>query len=184
MGKPLVVRVGDLLREPGSSRPLDIELEAERLETTAASTIPGTPLTVGGTVMAMSNGVEVIGTIGFDWYGACRRCLDDVTGHVDVALREIAQRTPIDDEIYPIDGDLLIGMGSAADPTTGERLKELRRELNGLVAAWHHRTSSPHGVIHADLRTACGGPPTAVASADDLERRIQTIRSWAVHRRS
>ncbi|SEQ01702.1 DEAD/DEAH box helicase [Microlunatus flavus] len=70
------------------------------------------------------------------------------------------------------------------DATAGERLKELRRELNGLVAAWHHRTSSPHGVIHADLRTACGGPPTAVASADDLERRIATIRSWAVHRRS
>jgi len=72
----------------------------------------------------------------------------------------------------------------ATDPTTGERLKELRRELNGLVAAWHHRTSSPHGVIHADLRSACGGPPTAVASADDLQRRIETIRSWAVHRRS
>src|SRR5919202_5937286 len=67
---------------------------------------------------------------------------------------------------------------AAADPTTGERLKELRRELNGLVAAWPHRTSSPHGVIHADLRSACGGPPTAVASAEDLERRIATIRSW------
>jgi superfamily II DNA or RNA helicase len=72
----------------------------------------------------------------------------------------------------------------ASDPTAGERLRELRRELNGLVAAWHHRTSSPHGVIHADLRSACGGPPTAVASADDLERRIATIRTWAVRRRS
>lgn len=107
MGKPFVVRVGDLLREPGSSRAIDIELEAERLETSAASTIPGTPLTVTGTLLAMANGVEVIGTIGFDWYGACRRCLDDVTGHTDVALREIAQRAPLDDEIYPIDDDLL-----------------------------------------------------------------------------
>lgn len=107
MGKPLVVPVGDLLREPGSSRPLDIEIEAERLETSAASTIPGTPLTVSGTVLAMSNGVEVIGTIGFDWYGACRRCLDDVTGHTDVPLREIAQRAPLDEEIYPIVDDLL-----------------------------------------------------------------------------
>ena len=70
-----------------------------------------------------------------------------------------------------------------ADATTAERLKELRRELNGLVAAWHHRTNSPHGVIHADLRSTCGGPPTAVASAEDLERRIATIRGWAVHRR-
>jgi uncharacterized protein len=107
VGKPLVVRVGDLLREPGSSRVLDIELEAERLETTAASTIPGTPLTVVGAVVAMAGGVQVVGTIGFDWYGACRRCLDDVTGHVDVALDEIAQRAPIDDEIYPITDDLL-----------------------------------------------------------------------------
>ncbi|HSP03936.1 MAG TPA: YceD family protein [Acidimicrobiales bacterium] len=107
MGKPFIVRVGDLLREPGSRRLLDVEVEAERLETSAASTIPGTPLTLEGAVVAMAGGVEVIGTLGFDWYGACRRCLDDVTGHTDVPLREIAQRTPLDDEIYPIDDDLL-----------------------------------------------------------------------------
>lgn len=107
MGKPFTVRVGDLLREPGSQRDVDVEVEADRLETSAASTIPGTPLTLAGTIVAMAGGVEVIGTLGFDWYGACRRCLDDVTGHVDVALREIAQRAPIDDEIYPIDDDLL-----------------------------------------------------------------------------
>ena len=107
MGKPFVVRVGDLLREPGSRRLLDVEVEAERLETTAASTIPGTPLTVEGAVIAMAGGVEVIGTLAFDWYGACRRCLDDVTGHTEVPLREIAQRNPVDDEIYPIDDDLL-----------------------------------------------------------------------------
>ena len=107
MGKPFVVRVGDLLREPGSRRLIEVEIEAERIETSAASTIPGTPLTLDGAVVAMAGGVEVIATLGFDWYGACRRCLDDVTGHTDVALREIAQRAPIDDEIYPIDDDLL-----------------------------------------------------------------------------
>jgi uncharacterized protein len=107
MARPLVVRVGDLLREPGSRRPIEITIDAERLETSAASTIPGTPLTVDGDVIAMAGGVEIVGTIGFDWYGACRRCLDDVTGHLDVELREIAQRQPIDDEIYAIDEDLL-----------------------------------------------------------------------------
>jgi uncharacterized protein len=107
VGKPFTVRVGDLLREPGSRRLLDVEVEAERVETSAASTIPGTPLTLDGAVIAMAGGVEVVGTIGFDWYGACRRCLDDVTGHTDVPLREIAQRAPIDDEIYPIQEDLL-----------------------------------------------------------------------------
>lgn len=107
MARPLVVRVGDLLREPGSRRELAISLDADAISTSAASTIPGTPLTVDGHVVAMAGGVEVIGTLGYDWYGQCRRCLDDVTGHTDVALREIAQRDPVDDEIYPIDEDLL-----------------------------------------------------------------------------
>lgn len=107
MARPFLVRVGDLLREPGSRRQIELEVDAERIETTATSTIPGTPLTVDGDVVAMAGGVEVIGTLGYDWYGECRRCLDDVTGHTDVALREIAQREPVDDEIYPIDEDLL-----------------------------------------------------------------------------
>lgn len=107
MARPLVVRVGDLLREPGSRRDLDIELDALDVATTAAKTIPGTPLTVRGQVMAMSSGVEVTGQVGFDWYGECRRCLDEVHGHMDVPFREVAQREPIDDEVLPIEGDLL-----------------------------------------------------------------------------
>ena len=107
MARPFVVRVGDLLREPGSRRPFDISVDADRIETTAASTIPGTPLTIRGEVTAMAGGVEVVATLGFDWYGACRRCLDDVTGHVDVPVREIAQRDPLDEEIYTIEDDLL-----------------------------------------------------------------------------
>jgi superfamily II DNA or RNA helicase len=60
-----------------------------------------------------------------------------------------------------------------------ERLGVLRRELNGLVGAWHHRTGTPHGVIHASLRSACGGPAAAQASADQLSARIDLLRSWA-----
>jgi hypothetical protein len=54
----------------------------------------------------------------------------------------------------------------------------LRKELNTLVAMFHHRTGKPHGVIHGDLRRQCGGPPTAMASVDQLEERIATLRSW------
>jgi superfamily II DNA or RNA helicase len=42
--------------------------------------------------------------------------------------------------------------------STHEQLALLRRELNGLVAAWHHRTGQPHGITHAALRRECGGP--------------------------
>jgi hypothetical protein len=66
---------------------------------------------------------------------------------------------------------------------TYEQLAVLRRELNGLVAAWHHRTGQPHGVIHAELRRVCGGPLAVQASAEQLQARIDMIRSWAVARR-
>ena len=66
---------------------------------------------------------------------------------------------------------------SAQPPTVRERLGELRRELNTLVALAHHRTGRPHGAIHQEVRTACGGPPTAIATADQLQARIAYLRS-------
>ncbi|MEO8106654.1 MAG: DEAD/DEAH box helicase [Actinomycetes bacterium] len=60
---------------------------------------------------------------------------------------------------------------------------DLRRELSGLVSAWHHRTGQPHGVIHGDLRSSCGGPLIALADADEIQQRIDTLRTWAVARR-
>jgi len=63
--------------------------------------------------------------------------------------------------------------------STHEQLAILRRELNGLVAAWHHRTGQAHGVTHAALRKELGGPAAAVADADQLHARINRLREWA-----
>jgi hypothetical protein len=68
--------------------------------------------------------------------------------------------------------------------STYRALQELRKELNGLVSAWHHRTDMPHGKVHAELRAACGGPPSAQATAVQLQERIDTIRRWARERGS
>ncbi|HEY3682141.1 MAG TPA: DEAD/DEAH box helicase [Streptosporangiaceae bacterium] len=78
--------------------------------------------------------------------------------------------------------------GAAEEPAeepevTHESIHALRKELNGLVGAWHHRTGQPHGVIHNELRTACGGPPIAQASAVDIRARIDRIRRWAIGKR-
>ncbi|MET8866149.1 DEAD/DEAH box helicase [Nonomuraea sp. NPDC004580] len=64
-----------------------------------------------------------------------------------------------------------------------EQIAELRRELNGLVGAWNHRTGQPHGVIHNELRRACGGPPIAQATVEQIQERIAMIRRWATQRR-
>jgi superfamily II DNA or RNA helicase len=74
---------------------------------------------------------------------------------------------------------------AAAGPsaaTARETLTSLRKELNGLVAAWHHRTGQPHGAIHAELRRTCGGPSVPQATAVQLGGRIDTIRRWNTSR--
>jgi hypothetical protein len=74
---------------------------------------------------------------------------------------------------------------SAAPRATVSRaqLAGLRKELNGLVGAWSHRTGQPHGVIHNELRQACGGPALPQASAEQIKARIDKIRQWALSRR-
>jgi superfamily II DNA or RNA helicase len=67
-----------------------------------------------------------------------------------------------------------------ADPSrpVHEVIGELRRELNRLVAANNHRTGRPHGMIHAELRRSCGGPPSGQATAAQLRARIDLLRRW------
>ena len=71
---------------------------------------------------------------------------------------------------------------SAAPPVSRQALAALRKELNGLVGAWSHRTGQPHGVIHDELRQTCGGPPLPQATADQIQARIAKIRAWALSR--
>ncbi len=65
-----------------------------------------------------------------------------------------------------------------APRTAAERRILLRKQLNLMVAAHHHRTEIPHGKIHAELRRLCGGPPSAQATIEQLEARITAIQSF------
>jgi superfamily II DNA or RNA helicase len=65
----------------------------------------------------------------------------------------------------------------ARDMSAAERRIHLRRQLNALVAAHHHRTGLAHGKIHSELRTRCGGPPSAQATIEQLEERIAMIQT-------
>ena len=68
----------------------------------------------------------------------------------------------------------------ATPPVSRQALAALRKELNGLVGAWSHRTGQPHGGIHAELRRTCGGPPLPQATAEQIGARIDMIRRWAI----
>ncbi|MBU6264710.1 MAG: DEAD/DEAH box helicase [Actinomycetales bacterium] len=55
-------------------------------------------------------------------------------------------------------------------------LKEQRALLNSLVALWSKQTSTPHGIIHTELRHTCGGPAVAQATVAQLQARIDLMR--------
>jgi len=68
--------------------------------------------------------------------------------------------------------------GATERAETRDQLGALRRELNSLVAMHHQRTGKSHATVHNELRTALGGPPTAMATAEQLRERIAQLRQW------
>ncbi|HEV7625349.1 MAG TPA: DEAD/DEAH box helicase, partial [Streptomyces sp.] len=77
------------------------------------------------------------------------------------------------------EADLLEVPADRRPVVTHKELLELRKQLNNLVGAYVHQSGKPHGVIHTELRRVCGGPPSAEATAGQLEQRIAKVREWA-----
>lgn len=61
-------------------------------------------------------------------------------------------------------------------------LKDLRNQLAKNVSAWSARSGTPHGVIHAELRRLCGGPPVAQADEAQLKTRLAKLQNWFIGR--
>jgi superfamily II DNA or RNA helicase len=73
---------------------------------------------------------------------------------------------------------------SGTEPVSAHRaLAAQRKELNKLVSAYARKTGAVHGVVHTDLRRACGGPALDEATSEQVAARIERIRAWFVGRR-
>lgn len=69
-------------------------------------------------------------------------------------------------------------------PVSAHRaLAAQRQELNKLVAAYARKKGTPHGVVHNELRRACGGPSLDEATSEQVVARVEKIRAWFVGRR-
>ncbi|WP_082473676.1 DEAD/DEAH box helicase [Curtobacterium sp. Leaf261] len=62
-------------------------------------------------------------------------------------------------------------------------IKEQRSELHRLVSIWSRHANEPHGSIHAELRRVSGGPAVAQASTEQIQKRIDILRSRIGNRR-
>jgi superfamily II DNA or RNA helicase len=74
---------------------------------------------------------------------------------------------------------------AAAEPLVVDhrQLTELRGQLAKNVSAWSARTGTPHGVVHTELRKACGGPAVAQANEEQLQRRLKKLQDWFIGRK-
>ncbi|GGV88679.1 hypothetical protein GCM10015535_40450 [Streptomyces gelaticus] len=77
------------------------------------------------------------------------------------------------------EADLLEKPAGARPVVTHKQLLGLRKQLNTMVSAYTHQSGKPHGVIHTELRRVCGGPPSAEATAGQIQQRIKKVQEWA-----
>lgn len=98
------------LRHPGVRRHVHRVLDLEGTGTTTAR-LSGEGLVDADLVVeAIGDDIVVSGSLRAPWVGECRRCLGEVTGDLDVAVREVFERRPTEGETYPLaDGTVDLG---------------------------------------------------------------------------
>lgn len=106
MASPLVVNSLELLRRPGSSKdlavevlPVDVDLDhEERLSDDAVISVE---LSCESTI----DSVVVTGEIRVTSRGSCRRCLRPVEGDLTIGVHETYRETRSDPDSFPIEND-------------------------------------------------------------------------------
>jgi uncharacterized protein len=99
----LRINARELLRLPGSSRPVAATLAAAQLGVDDPRIVGDVGIDL--TAVSGIDGITVRGTISIPWQAACRRCLTTVTGIGRVEVEEVYQDEVGDDDAFQIEGD-------------------------------------------------------------------------------
>lgn len=103
--RALRVNAVELLRQPGAVREIEVDVDPEPLD--AAHERLAGDLHVDLRLEAMNDGITVTGTVSAPWSTVCRRCLAPVSGLAEVAVDELYQIEPLDEDAFVIeDGQL------------------------------------------------------------------------------
>lgn len=101
----LRISVADLLRRPGSARPLQLSEPVSALGTAVIGVPADVPVRCDLTLESVSEGIVVRGTVAARWQGECSRCLREISGDSAVHVDELFEPHPLDGETYLLDGD-------------------------------------------------------------------------------
>lgn len=104
-GNPLLINVVELRRSVGNQRTVSESVELVDVGLASVRVEVGSALQVDLVLETMSGGIAATGTISGQWDGECRRCLERVTGPLDVEVAEVFETRPTEGETYPIEDD-------------------------------------------------------------------------------
>lgn len=106
-GRPWLVQVAALRRQPGSSRQVAVSAPIEELAVSNAWVPDGTEVAFEGRLEAAIGGLVVLGRVSAPWEGVCRRCLGTARGVLDIQVRELTSDEPDPELGYRVTADWL-----------------------------------------------------------------------------
>jgi uncharacterized protein len=104
--RPLLIGVSELLRHPGTRRPVQIDAALDGLGISTARVPPGSPVHVELVLESLSSAITATGTVRVAWEGECRRCLEPVRGEAEAEVHaEVFEPHPTEGETYALAGE-------------------------------------------------------------------------------
>jgi uncharacterized protein len=101
----LRMNVSDLLRRPGSTRQVHLEVPLPGLENLAARVEENEPLVLELRLESLTGAIVASGRVRGRWSAVCSRCLTPLRNGFDLHLREVFEEDPVEDETYPLRND-------------------------------------------------------------------------------
>jgi len=98
--RELRINAVELLRQPGSTRDVDVTVVGADLDVIHDSLAGDIDINV--LLTTMNDGIVVRGDVRVPWRRPCRRCLRDLSGVAAAEIDELHQVEIIDEEAYPI----------------------------------------------------------------------------------
>lgn len=99
------MNVADLLRRPGTTREVHLEVPVPGLENPSTRVDDEQPLTIDLRLESLTAAIVASGRVRGRWSAVCSRCLTPLEVDFDLALREVFEEDPVEEETYPLRHD-------------------------------------------------------------------------------
>lgn len=105
MRNPLIVNALEMLRRPGTVKEVDLHVAPEVVGIEDSRLVSGAEISVQLRCESLSDGIVVLGHIGAEFHGDCRRCLGPIVATLTIDVRELYQLVVSDPDAFAIHND-------------------------------------------------------------------------------